>query len=79
MRDQQDPSTVAELMEQAAAALARRDPQRLEQLERISDGWMQARWERDAQRVMLQAMAEAAEMLLDEPSDLGWDLDDEAA
>ncbi len=64
------PTTVTELIAEAANALIRRDPQRLEELERISRGWMQTRDEELAQIILLQAMTEAAELLLDTPSEI---------
>ncbi|MEF9602173.1 hypothetical protein O4J55_07400 [Paracoccus sp. PXZ] len=64
------PTTVTELMADAADALIRRDPHRLEELERISKGWMQTRDEELAQIILLQAMTEAADLLLDIPSEI---------
>ncbi|ARC36789.1 hypothetical protein A6J80_10695 [Paracoccus yeei] len=64
------PSTVTELMAEAANALIRRDPYRLEELERISRGWMQTADEELAQIILLQAMIEAADLLLDTPSEI---------
>ncbi|RDD69872.1 hypothetical protein [Paracoccus versutus] len=64
------PTTVTELMAEAANALIRRDPHRLEELERISRGWMQTHDEELAQIVLLQAMTEAADLLLDTPSEI---------
>lgn len=64
------PTTVTELMAEAANALIRRDPHRLEELERISRGWMQTRDEELAQIILLQAMTEAADLLLDIPSEI---------
>ncbi|WP_418025823.1 hypothetical protein ACNKFW_20395 (plasmid) [Paracoccus sp. TD-10] len=49
------PTTVTELIAEAANALIRRDPYRLEEL---------------AQIILLQAMAEAADLLLDTPSEI---------
>lgn len=71
------PNTVTELMAEAAKALIRRDPQRLEELARIASGWMQTRDEEMAQIILLQAMTEAADLLLDQPSEI--ELDEEAA
>lgn len=64
------PSTVTELMAEAANALIRRDPYRLEELERISRGWMQTADEELAQIILLQAMIEAADLLLDTQSEI---------
>ncbi len=50
------PNTVTELMADAAHALIRRDPHRLEELERISRAWMQTQDEELAQIILLQAM-----------------------
>lgn len=71
-----EPHTVADLMTEAAKALIKRDPQRLEQLEQISAGWLQAGHEQDAQRAILQAMCEAADLLLDSPSEIHFDEDE---
>lgn len=71
------PSTNADLMAQAAKALAKRDPYRLEQLEQIAEGWLEDRAEKDARRSMLQVMQEAAHLLDGEPTDMGWPEDDE--
>lgn len=64
------PTTVTELIAEAANALIRRDPHRLEELERISRGWMQTQDEELAQIILLQAMTEAADLLLDTPSEI---------
>ncbi|MDK8873400.1 MULTISPECIES: hypothetical protein [Paracoccus] len=64
------PTTVTELMAEAANALIRRDPHRLEELERITRGWMQTSDEELAQIILLQAMTEAADLLLDTPSEI---------
>ncbi|WP_449043500.1 hypothetical protein [Paracoccus versutus] len=64
------PTTVTELMAEAANALIRRDPHRLEELERITRGWMQTADEELAQIILLQAMTEAADLLLDTPSEI---------
>ncbi|MFN8683121.1 hypothetical protein ACDP63_18590 [Paracoccus sp. P2] len=64
------PTTVTELMAEAATALIRRDPRRLEELERISREWMQTPDEELAQIILLQAMTEAADLLLDTPSEI---------
>ncbi|KGJ10084.1 hypothetical protein EQ718_01060 [Paracoccus versutus] len=53
-----------------AGALIRRDPQRLEELERIARGWMQTQDEELAQIILLQAMTEVADLLLDTPSEI---------
>ena len=64
------PTTITELMAEAANALIRRDPHRLEELERISRGWMQTQDEELAQILLRQAMTEAADLLLDTPSEI---------
>ena len=64
------PSTVTELMAEAANALIRRDSHRLEELERIARGWMQTQDEELAQIILLRAMTEAADLLLDTPSEI---------
>lgn len=64
------PSTVTELMAEAANALICRDPHRLEELEGISRGWMQTQDEELVQIILLQAMTEAADLLLDTPSEI---------
>ena len=69
------PHTTAELIEQAGIALIRRDPERLEQLQAIAAGWLQAAHEASAIQTALNAMAEAAELLLDEES--GIEIEDE--
>jgi hypothetical protein len=67
------PNTASELFEQAGLALAKRDPQRLEELQQISAEWLQMPYEASAQMTALHAMTEAADLLIDEPSDLGWE------
>lgn len=64
------PTIVTELIAEAANALIRRDPHRLEELERISRGWMQTQDEELAQIILLQAVTEAADLLLDTPSEI---------
>ncbi len=64
------PTTVTELMAEAADALIRRDSHRLEELERIARGWMQTQDEELAQIILLQAMTEAADLLLNTPSEI---------
>lgn len=64
------PNTAADLFREAGLALANRDPERLAELQQIADNWMQDPSEADAQRTALQAMTEAADLLLDEPSTL---------
>lgn len=49
---------------------------RIEDLQRISADWMQAPHESAAQMHLLNAMAEAAEMLLDTDSDIEIDKDE---
>lgn len=72
-------STIDDLMTEAAAALIRRDPQRLEEIAEIAGGWMQTEQEADAQRFLLMAMTEAADQLLDQPSHIEIDDEGEAA
>lgn len=54
------PSTVTELMMDAAKALELGDTERLEELRAHVEGWLQTDEERDAQFSMLDAMLEAA-------------------
>jgi hypothetical protein len=68
--------SVAALMETAAAALVARDTQALEELQRRVQGWLQMSGELAAQSAMLDAMLEAAYMLIDEPSDIEIDLEE---
>lgn len=69
------------LMTEAAKALIKRDPMRLEELERIASNWLQTDSEKMAQINLLQAMTEAADFLLDQPSEIeiAEDEDEEAA
>ena len=75
------PNTVTELMAEAAKALIQRDTLRIEELHRISRGWMQTREEAAAQESLLEAILEAACLLESDPSEIeiAEDEDDEAA
>lgn len=70
------PSTLTDLIRAAAHALIRRDTLEIEDLARISDGWLQSDDEVEAQRLLLQAMLEAACLLEGEPSELESALED---
>lgn len=61
-------NTTADLMNAAAAALARRDGHAFERLHSINNGWMQTGDERAATAALLNVMQEAAYLLEDEPS-----------
>ena len=64
------PATTSDLIRAAAHALIRRDTLAIEDLARISEGWLQGDDEAEAQRLLLQAILEAACLLEGEPSDL---------
>ena len=64
------PATTTDLIRAAAHALIRRDTLAIEDLARISEGWLQSDDEAEAQRLLLQAILEAACLLEGEPSDL---------
>jgi hypothetical protein len=64
------PHTTTDLIRAAGDALIRRDTLALEDLIRISAGWMQTEEETDAQQTLLHAILEAACLLEGEPSDL---------
>jgi hypothetical protein len=61
-------NTTTDLIRAAAQALIRRDVIAIEKLARISDGWLQSDDEAEAQRLLLQAVLEAAGLLEGEPS-----------
>jgi hypothetical protein len=71
-----DPATTTDLIRAAAHALIRRDTLEIEGLARISDGWLQSDEEADAQRLLLQAILEAACLLEGEPSEFETALED---
>ena len=73
------PATTTDLIRAAAHALIRRDTLAIEDLARISAGWLQSDDEAEAQRLLLQAILEAACLLEGEPSDLSAEIEDEAA
>lgn len=64
------PNTMTELMAEAAKALIQRDTLRIEELQRISRDWMQTREETESQRLLLEALLEAACLLEGEPSEI---------
>jgi hypothetical protein len=72
-------NTTTDLLNAAAAALARRDGHAFERLHSINDGWMQTDTERAATAALLNVMQEAAYQLEDEPSQFDdgteWDAD----
>ena len=61
-------NTTADLMNAAAAALARRDGHAFERLHDINVNWLQTDDERAATAALLNVMQEAAYLLEDEPS-----------
>jgi hypothetical protein len=65
------PATTADLIRAAAQALIRRDTLATLDLARVNEGWLQSDDEAEAQRLLLQAIHEAACLLEGEPSDLG--------
>ncbi len=73
------PATTSELIRAAAHALIRRDTLAIEDLARISEGWLQSDDEAGAQRLLMQAILEAACLLEGEPSDLIAEIEDEGA
>ena len=73
------PATTTDLIRAAAHALIRRDTLAIEELARISEGWLQSHDEAEAQRKLLQAILEAACLLEGEPSELEDALEDEDA
>ena len=64
------PNTVTDLMAEAAKALIQRDTLRIEELQRISRDWMQTSDEAESQRLLLEAILEAACLLEGEPSEI---------
>ena len=74
-----DINNIADMMTEAAKALIERDPHRLEQIENIIRNWLQTDSERMAQIHLLQAMTEAADLLLDTPSEIDVCDDEEEA
>ena len=64
------PATTTDLIRAAAHALIRRDTLAIEDLARTSEGWLQSDDEAEAQRLLMQAILEAACLLEGEPSDL---------
>ena len=73
--------TTADLMNAAAAALARRDGHAFDKLLQINRDWLMDSTERDATEAALNAMQEAAYLLEDTPSqyDDGTEWDEDAA
>jgi hypothetical protein len=71
------PATTTDLIRAAAQALIRRDILATLDLARVSDGWLQSDDEAEAQRLLLQAILEAACLLEGEPSDLSAVIEDE--
>lgn len=65
-------NTTTDLIRAAAECLIARDPDGLERLQRINEDWMQGPAEYNAQRLLLAAMREAADLIND-----GSDLEDE--
>jgi hypothetical protein len=70
------PATTTDLIRAAAQALIRRDILAIEDLARVNDGWLQSDDEAEAQRLLLQAILEAACLLEGEPSDLSAAIED---
>ena len=70
--------TTTDLMRAAGEALIRRDTIAIEDLMRVSAGWLQTSDETDAQQRLLRAILEAACLLEGEPSDLEGEIDDAA-
>jgi hypothetical protein len=71
------PATTTDLIRAAAQALIRRDTLAIEDLARVNEGWLQSDDEAEAQRLLLQAILEAACLLEGEPSDLSAAIEDE--
>lgn len=71
------PATTTDLIRAAAHALIRRDTLEIEDLARVSEGWLQGDDEASAQRLLLRAILEAACLLEGEPSDLSAEVEDE--
>jgi hypothetical protein len=70
------PATTTDLIRAAAQALIRRDTLAIEDLARVNEGWLQSDDEAEAQRLLLQAILEAACLLEGEPSDLSAAIED---
>ncbi|EPX84313.1 hypothetical protein ruthe_02527 [Rubellimicrobium thermophilum DSM 16684] len=70
------PATLTDLIRAAAHALIRRDTLEIQDLARISEGWLQSEEEAEAQRLLLDAILEAACLLEGEPSELESALED---
>ena len=63
------PHDLTSLLTAAARALASRDGHAIERLAAVSDGWLQSEAEAEAQRHLLEVMAEAAYLLEGEESE----------
>ena len=63
------PHDLTSLLTAAARALASRDAHAIERLAAVSDGWLQSEAEAEAQRHLLDVMAEAAYLLEGEASE----------
>lgn len=64
-----DIHSITDLLAATAEALIARDTLRIEELKRISDGWLQMPDENEAQARLLDAILEAACLLEGEPSE----------
>ena len=62
-------NSMTDLLNAAAAALAARDGDRIQRLAAIAADWLQPESEAEAQRHLLEVMAEAAYLLEGEDSD----------
>ena len=62
-------NSLTDLLNAAATALAARDGARIQRLAAIAADWLQPESESDAQRHLLEVMAEAAYLLEGEDSD----------
>ena len=62
-------NSLTDLLNAAAAALAARDGDRIQRLAAIAADWLQPESESDAQRHLLEVMAEAAYLLEGDESD----------
>ena len=62
-------NSLTDLLNAAATALAARDSARIQRLAAIAADWLQPESESDAQRHLLEVMAEAAYLLEGEDSD----------
>jgi hypothetical protein len=70
------PATTTDLIRAAAQALIRRDTLATLDLARVNEGWLQSDDEAEAQRLLLQAIVEAACLFEGEPSDLSAAIED---